>query len=147
MDKNLKAFKELIEKYNSISIETINEVYNELRNMYSKFNSDKKDEDIFHQVANTLTGFGLESTCNLCKVAESLKLRNCENCIWSKFDNEQSRFYCVSETYDDEPFINDDDIQNTYQNIKNASNAEELLIAFRNRAKLMSNLLKHHNIT
>ena len=57
--KNLKEFKALIKRYESITLEEIKE---------DKFES--------HFTAQKLTGFGNPSTCTLCQ------LFNCHNCIY-----------------------------------------------------------------
>lgn len=54
---NIKEFKELIEKYSSITLERIEEVWNEY------------DESYVHsgEIMHSLTGFGGVHSCSLCK--------------------------------------------------------------------------------
>ena len=65
MCKNLQAAKELIETYRSISIETLEE-------LYEWFGS----HGIGAYIMEDLTGFGCRQTCPLCQGV------TCNECIW-----------------------------------------------------------------
>ena len=78
--KNLKEFKELILRYEGITLEDIENVSGEI--FYG------------NDVSNKLTGHGASTSCSLCIAVE----RVCESCVYGK------RFACIKlnnqETYD-----------------------------------------------
>jgi hypothetical protein len=68
--KNLKEAKELLEKYESITLEEIERTYLENQERHYLFDG--------HDVLNKLVGFGDENTCMLCKAVQG----ECDNCIY-----------------------------------------------------------------
>lgn len=115
--ENLKEFKNLLERYRTITLEEINEVW-------ESTNHDSDD------TLKALTGFGYATTCNLCNVID----RNCSKCIWSRgreCKSPYSPFWCVNNS-------------KTYNKIEHFATPEELLLAYRNRAKYMIQFLKRH---
>lgn len=119
--KNLKEFKELIEKYKSITLEQVKEL----------FVIDGIWPNAF-DVANSLTGFGSTHTCSLCKVITEEPLADnfpkCNECVWSA--NESNHYNCCTN-------------HETYQAIDNAESSEELFEAFQERAKYMEEFLSN----
>ena len=64
--KNLKEFKALIKRYETITLEEITKEFRRHK---------------YWTVANELTGFGAtQKHCTLCEAAE----RNCSNCVYGK---------------------------------------------------------------
>ena len=105
--KNLKEFKELIERYESITIEDIEEAFK------------------YANPESILTGYGLKSKCLLCISAS----QKCKNCYFS-MDFNYYTCYCLSGNNTE-----------TYYNIRQASTPEQLLEAYRARAKHMKTLI------
>ena len=64
--KNLKEFKALIKRYESITIEEIKKVFNSQSML----------------IANRLTGYGDEDDCGLCKYINTDDEYNCEGCVY-----------------------------------------------------------------
>jgi len=62
--KNLAEFKQLIERYETITLEEITETW-----------AKEKGE-----TANKLTGFGSICTCSLCDIRKNFFL--CDDCVW-----------------------------------------------------------------
>jgi hypothetical protein len=112
--KNLKEFKELIERYESITLK-------EIEDCEGLYNSD----NTLNTVANMLTGFGSETTCSLC-----LRVNSCRECVYKK------QFGCIYNY----------GLSMASDAIDSAKNPEQLLIAFRNRAKAMRKFAKLKNI-
>lgn len=116
--KNLKEFKALIQRYESITLKEIKTV---------KPNPDKIYP--FSVVAKQLTGFGNFDTCTLCRV-EGIKndefcnyLPDCYNCVYGHMHG------CIN--------LN----STLYHSIGRASSHANLFTAYRNRAKFMRELL------
>lgn len=122
MKTNIKAFKALILKYESITEEDIEK-------------AEKEHQPLF--IAQSLTGFGYNSTCTLCLEARKLACIDnsniyCEYCIWNKHEH-----------------LTKDYIRG-YSCINNNNNLTWRLIYFnptnihnyKNRAKLMREVLK-----
>ena len=110
--KNLKEFKALKKRYESITLEEI------------------KEEAIYYTnsgVANKLTGFGNEETCSLCENIEVGFSFDCGGCVYTASTGE----YCSSGTNG-----------KTFDRIEKAYTPTTLLNAFRARAKHMKTLLK-----
>lgn len=85
MVNNLKEAKELLEKYKSITIEQLEEVYDEGCLI--------KTGD---EVLNELTGFGNTSSCILCLAVNEV----CENCIYS-FRIQERGVPCLDKIYNE----------------------------------------------
>ena len=66
--RNLVAFRRLIEKYESITMEDINTVLDTNRSLAFL---------ISENVLNKLTGFGNKYTCTLCKTSRSIYCNDC----------------------------------------------------------------------
>lgn len=104
--KNIKEFKQLIERYESITLEEIEE-----KGVYP----------------GLLTGFGTINNCRLCEKI-NVYADNCKGCVYYEVTN--SKYACnVDRTYE------------TYNAISSAENANDLLQAYRNRAKYMRQIL------
>jgi hypothetical protein len=115
--ENLKEFKELILRYESITLEEIQKI-SKIRWIAINGNN---------IAGNSLTGFGSKSTCTLCVAVNGY----CDKCIYSSLTG-NSFAGCT------------DDF--TYSSIGNADTSEKLLNAFRKRAEYMRNLLIKNNI-
>lgn len=68
--KNLKEARELLEKYQSITLDNIERIYLEGQEDNCTIDG--------HDVLNRLVGFGEEETCVLCKAVQG----NCDICIY-----------------------------------------------------------------
>jgi hypothetical protein len=129
MIKNKKEFKELVERYETIGLDEINEEW------YSEISS--IDNTHSKRVAKLLTGFGSTKTCSLCKKVKMQlwETPNCKYCFFhsKKFKNGDQDFGCINnENYE------------TYLGIKLSETPEELLRAFRKRAEhLRTNYSKY----
>lgn len=119
MKNNMETFVKLIERYETITLQEIKDVM-PVTKFYGEYAS------------KTLTGFGTLN-CTLCKAAFEISQENKpdinshlppSNCI-----------YCVYET--DWGCQEEGENEKSYYAIIDASCPEELLEAFRNRAKLM----------
>ena len=114
--KNLKEFKELIERYESITIEEI------------EATGDFVIDDAFirglskQSTINKLTGFGLKKSCKICSVIES---DDCKGCVYDIGKNNLG-LSCVL-----------DQFKESFDLIRDANNAQELLLAVKQRAKVM----------
>lgn len=85
MVSNLKEAKKLLEKYKSITLEQLEEAY---------------DEEYLTKtgnvILNKITGFGETSSCILCLAVNEV----CENCIYS-FRLQERHVPCLDKTYDE----------------------------------------------
>ena len=119
---NADAFKALIEKYESITLEELQEAgkRHDHEYIYRK--------EYIHRSLEDITGFGNSHKCTLCFA----KANRCEDCVWT-IDACSSLGYigyaCVNDTYDD---------------ISDAGSFEDLLIAIKARAKYMREFLKEN---
>ena len=115
--KNTKQFINLIHRYESITLEEIEEVYN---------------NDPSCALANVLTGFGSTFSCTLCQICKDSDYQiNCkESCVYGHYYNK--KYAC----------INDD----TYHDINLSVIPEDLLESYRNRAVFMRNILNELKI-
>lgn len=117
--KNIKAAEELIEKYESITLEDINTF--------------KSDDLQFDEIANKITGFGYVKSCTLCKVVNKRdKMFNPEYCKLCIYGFNNKIFMPCFKGYN----------KYTYYNIEKAHTAKGLLNAFKARAKHIRKLLK-----
>jgi len=120
--KNLKEFKALILKYESITLEDIRTAFIEC--------------PYVDQIAHLLTGFGSMDTCTLCKAVftAGAKFPNCASCVYR--GDTDTIAYCNSHGNVE-----------TYCAIKGAETSQELKLAFKNRAKHMRKILTEKGIT
>jgi len=81
--KNLKEFKELIIRYETITFEEICEKWN--------------DADIFH--AERITGFGDSDTCTLCQSTIVNGIVSCSLCVWGNGGDAQCNWGPHRDTY------------------------------------------------
>ena len=116
--KNLKEFEQLILRYESITLEEIE-------------NLSKKCGLLFNEIPNELTGFGRSLTCTLC-----IEVSDCyKECIYYIASNGET---CC---YDGLDYI-----ENSYRMIENAKNSKQLLKAFKYRAKCMRRFARANKI-
>ena len=132
-EEMLKAFVLLIERYKAITIEEIEKIQNE---MFS--------EPLFlaSAIAFKLTRYSSGMFCTLCTTATKLynysKLYNHSNkCYWNSKCN-----YCYNVISNSR--CNTGENLKTYDNIRYAKTPEELLLAFRARAKHIQYLLERY---
>ena len=120
--QNIKEFKALIKRYESITAEEIEDS----RDNWGEIRHDR------------LTGFGNASTCSLCKPCMNDKLVDCAKCVYAININYtgQGCYPCISR--DGVTFC-------TYNDIDEAYTPEELLLAYKARAKHMRGILKQLN--
>lgn len=122
---NTEAFKNLIEKYESIDLVDIEEEW---------------DEEYFndgHSVMRELTGFGGCCSCSLCQAVGTTRgglewktTCNCQNCM----------YYLVNPNGEYPPCVDD-----TYEAIDNAETPKELCDAIQDRIKYMKEVLEIYN--
>jgi hypothetical protein len=105
--ENIQAFKDLIEKYEGITLKEIQKCW------------DAKDTE---EAAKYLTGFGTCMTCTLCRSVHEC----CTECVYFR-KRKSDHLYCC----------NTGENAKTYDAINKAETPEELLKAFRKRAKHM----------
>jgi len=111
--KNYKQAEELVNRYRSVSLEEIEKVWNEEYHYPAR------------EAAHSLTGFSQTDTCTLCLGARTKSQKHrCELCIYDGFLN------CLN-----------DDGESTYQAIKHAGSPISLLVAFKNRADYIVQVL------
>jgi len=123
--KNLKEFKELIIRYETITLEEIKKEWNIRKDVVGE-NEDvgyytirKLNEDVGYYTIRKLTGFGSPWCCTLCQAAKTVNdIVCCDDCVYGEsygcFHNENEK---------------------TYQKIEDAKTPKGLLTAIRNRAK------------
>lgn len=125
---NVKEFIELIEKYSSITLERIEEVWNEYDASY--VNSG--------EVMRNLTGFGGCYSCSLCKAVGNEVGGNgwnknpncrCHNCVYIARGTNFEYPPCVDETY---------------ENIEYAKSPQELHEVIQARIEFMKEVLKSY---
>lgn len=122
--KNKEEFIELSTKYQSYSLEDLEQLYEEMLN--------KGECPDPEDVLNTLTGFGCKSDCSLCHAVRNRDGDvNCAECVWC-FGSEEDYFnYCCKGIH-----------KPTYFAIEKATDMNELHIAIQNRAKYMTEWLE-----
>lgn len=126
-EEMLKAFVLLIERYKAITIEEIEKIQNEM-----------SSEPLFwaSAIAFKLTRYSSGVFCTLCTTAT--KLYNHSNkCYWNGKCN-----YCYNVISNGR--CNTGENLKTYDNIRYAKTPEELLLAFRARAKHIQYLLERY---
>jgi hypothetical protein len=121
--KNLKEFKALIERYETITLEEIDRYFYVVESDVSN-------------VSKELTGFGSYFTCSLCLSViidkfSKIPKPDCNLCV-----------YVSVEYFGNLGNVNNCTKHPTYSNIKEATDPEELLNAYRERAKYMKTLIK-----
>ena len=115
--KNLKEFKKLIKRYQTITLEEIIGAYKVSPTA----------------APNILTGYGDVTTCKLCRATTETETPQCDLCVYKATSSSliHTHNYCVTG-------INSP----TYDDIDEAETPEELLTAYRERAKHMKTILK-----
>ena len=116
--KNIKEFKELIERYESITLEEIEATGPFVCDQFYLVNN--------YSTINNLIGFGRSATCMLCN---ALLDKFCFGCVYCH--NNQKVMMCARYPFN-----------RSFDKIRDASNAEELLLAVKERAKVMREYLK-----
>lgn len=109
--KSIDAAIKLIELYNSITVEQVKEFEKSL------------GYDVYYYgeyIAGKITGFGRKQTCLLCNAVKDC----CSRCIYENYIG------CIR-----------GENAETYCNIKSATNAEELVSAFKARAMHIQSIL------
>lgn len=95
MKRNIKAAKELLAKYESITVDQITEIYNKIR--------EQEEENITpsgYDVMEQITGFSSITKCILCQEAKKLVQKDnyyCQCCIYTI--NNSDDYLCIEETY------------------------------------------------
>ena len=116
MKNNVQAFKALIRRYESITLEEI------------KQNWEGDGDDTMR----VLTGFGHKIKCTLCQAAGYIQfignIPDCTKCLYTLVQSAAHLYECMRGS-------------ETYQNIEKASTPEELLKAVRQRAQYMRKIL------
>ena len=124
--ENIEAFNALIKKYEEITLAEVEKIW-----FYNLENYPYTDAG---EVARELTGFGSIEHCTLCLAIEGNKeidtntefrQRICPKCVYSRREM-PLMFYC-----------NTGKNRDTYLAIDEAHDPEELLEAFKNRAKFL----------
>jgi len=120
--QNLNQFKDLIKRYNEITLK-------EIEKKFSEAKDDGVDSEylMLAELKTGLTGFGSTKSCKLCIAVDA----ECSKCTWG-----QRRFR------EDVPCT---ELENnkTYQAINDAATPDELFIAYRKRAARMKEHLKY----
>ena len=117
--KNIKEFKELILRYESITLEEIKK-----HQMKPEF----MRAGCFN--LSGLTGFGNPDTCTLCKAVDS----DCYECAW----HDTSNYFTSGADCDS------GNNEQTFMNIAFAETPQELKAAYKARANHMRNILKEY---
>lgn len=128
-----KSAEDLAKQYESMTLKKINEVWDK-----DGFTATMHGEFPGEVVAHKLTGFGDKKTCKICKAALKVsptnEKRQCVNCIYYTGD-EINFYYCTQKRF-----------RNSYHSIVFAKSSEELLQAFRDRAKVIRERLSELTI-
>jgi hypothetical protein len=119
--RNVKEFKTLIERYETITLEEIEEVWSNKKEIESL---DLVGE-YSTKVAYKLTGFGWNFSCSLCIACDEI----CSECVY------EINYGCFKS-----------ELRESYYNIVNSETESELLNAFRERAKVLRLYAKENNI-
>ena len=119
-----EAFKKLIKRYESITLDRIKKVFKIVINK----NEDLDKDEALERVANRLTGFGSVEKCTLCKEVEE----NCSKCSWSILLEFPDKYCCFKSK-----------AKITYDKIEHAQTPKQLLKAFKERAKYMRSVLNN----
>ena len=120
--KNLEVAKELLEKYKSVTLEELEQVFKDLQESQEVYDH-IIDGDM---VLNTITGFGETYTCLLCKAVNGI----CKDCIYSFRLNERP-IPCI-------------DI--IYRRICNSETAEELYQYLQQRISYLSHVIEWYKL-
>ncbi len=135
---NIKEFKDLILKYESITRDDITAGF--------------KVHDTGGKIMNMLTGFGDVDVCTLCKAMyiKPHKTNNiCDNCVWALTDetNNHDNAYCFGRnklSTCETKFVNH--IYNSYKNISFAETPDQLKSAIGYRIKVMKQVIDKYNL-
>lgn len=111
----IDAAKELIQEYKNITLEQLEEFYEDIVNF-------EDGKDVLHEI----TGFGYIGTCILCIHAEC----KCENCIHKYNPNWENKreFPCTNDSYN---------------KMSNAKDADALYKAIQKRIKYLEKLISY----
>jgi len=120
--ENLKEFKELILRYESIMLK-------EIRSLWTAWHGPDTDERVSF-VTNRLTSYGTV-TCTLCVAVR----RDCHKCVYSIDYHASDIHFCFKGCNSE-----------TYLAIEKATTPAELKASFRARAKHMRTILKQIEI-
>lgn len=117
---NIKAAKDLLERYKNITLEKLKNEYDDKIHLYPK------------HVLQDLTGFGATTTCTLCLAAAELVSSTtsgtyCHKCVHSINKINEGEFYCLD---------------STYEAIYEAKTIEELYDAIQLRIQVLENQIK-----
>lgn len=115
--KNIKEFKILINRYETITSQEVKETWDKIEILHNK--------GLY--VANTLTGFGWSDKCMLCSSCNY----NCHLCVY------KIEVGCVNLL---------DTLKKSYYRISEADSPLKLYNAFRNRAKVLREYAKDNDI-
>jgi hypothetical protein len=125
--KMIKTAERLAKRYETITLENINKVWNRY----------KTGRDYYFSAKNRLTGFGDFKTHPLCRKACTLFTRNvdypCCHCIFFN-GNVYDDWFCARDKF-----------RKSYEKIQYAETPEELLLAYRERAKVIRRRIKELN--
>lgn len=116
MAKNVEAFKALIAKYKSITLEQLHEVQDKLQI--------KDSEYLGLDTMRELTGFGAKRSCTLCR-----DVLTCQSCVYTDVISSWE-FGCT--------------VDITYDEIEQASTCKELYDAIQERIIYMEEILRQY---
>ena len=128
MKYNIKEFRQLILRYESITLGEIKKVFDKYEKKYGYH--------IFSYIKRELTGFGSVTTCILCRTVYFLK-PNCQHCLHYKEKKEVEKPHPIKAEY----MCRRNSTSLSYKNIQRATTPEELLKAYKERAKDLRSLL------
>lgn len=138
MKYNVKSFRKLIKRYESISLEEIKEAFIKVRKLNPTLTN---FIPIGSEAACELTGFGNVKKCMLCKEAEEIVdqfdpyYHKCTHCLHSTAMEKGSYLSCLN-----------NDIAGSYNQITSAKTPKGLHKAFKARAADLKKLLiKYEN--
>ena len=125
---NMKAFKELIDKYNSLTLKEVKDAWHAEMNKYNLDTYKQLSYVERDEMAESLTGYGNAGTCILCNAVRDYKrVIQCSLCIYRVV------------TFSGCAGGNN---RKTFANIKDAKTPKGMLSAYRNRANHITKLLK-----
>ena len=116
--ENIKEFNDLIQRYETITLEEIQEEFQACDTIQSIYNN--------NVIALQLTGFGLINTCTLCVSVHA----KCGLCVYKN----------------DAGCIRNKRLYFSYYKIRDSKTPEQLLKAYRNRAKILRTYAKDNKI-
>lgn len=123
MNNNIEAFKALIDRYETITLEEIQKIFASRRKIVID-DLPYTNLDRHIKIRAKLTGFGFGVTCTLCLSARSLASSLVNRCGYCVFNSD---YGCIGHP--------------TYKEIRDAKSSKSLLQAYRNRAEYLKTLL------